>query len=65
MSDSNVVDGTYAIYHLDVDTTLRLPGLLKTLAQGRFVELPAPDDARSTTTRRSWPASAASTPTSR
>jgi hemolysin activation/secretion protein len=42
ISDNNIVDGTYAIYHLDVDTTLRLPGLLQTLAQGRFVELPAP-----------------------
>ena len=36
------MDGTYAVYHLDVDTTLRLPALLQTLAQGRFLELPAP-----------------------
>ena len=42
INDNNLVDGTYAIYHLDVDTTLRLPGLLQTLAQGRFLELPAP-----------------------
>jgi hemolysin activation/secretion protein len=40
--DDNIVDGTYAIYRLDLDTTLRLPALLRTLAQGRFLELPAP-----------------------
>ena len=42
INDNNIVDGTYAVYHLDVDTTLRLPALLQTLAQGRFLELPAP-----------------------
>jgi len=42
VNDENIVDGTYAYYRLDVDTTLRLPALLKTLAQGRFLELPAP-----------------------
>jgi hemolysin activation/secretion protein len=42
VSDDNTVDGTYAVYKLDLDTTIRLPGLLKTLAQGRFIELPAP-----------------------
>ena len=29
-----------AIYHADFDATIRLPALLTTLAQGRFVELP-------------------------
>jgi hemolysin activation/secretion protein len=42
INDNNLVDGDYAVYHLDVDTTLRLPGLLQTLAQGRLLELPAP-----------------------
>lgn len=42
VNDNNVVDGDYVVYTLDVDTTLRLPGLLRTLAQGRFVELPPP-----------------------
>jgi hemolysin activation/secretion protein len=43
--DTNVVDGTYAIYNVDFDTTIRLPALLTTLAQGRFVELPEPEVA--------------------
>ena len=43
VKDNNVVDGNYVIYHLDFDTTIRLPGLLTTMAQGRFIELPAPD----------------------
>jgi len=42
VTDDNIVDGTYAVYRLDVDTTLRLPALLQTLAQGRFLDLPPP-----------------------
>jgi hemolysin activation/secretion protein len=42
VNDANIVDGNYAVYRLDVDTTFRLPGLLRTLAQGRFIELPTP-----------------------
>lgn len=37
------VDGNYVIYTLGLDHTQRLPGLLKTLAEGRFVDLPAPE----------------------
>jgi hemolysin activation/secretion protein len=40
--DDSQVDGTYFIYHADFDATLRLPALLTTLAQGRFVDLPPP-----------------------
>jgi len=40
--DDNVVDGDYAIYRGDLDTVLRLPALLRTLAEGRFLELPPP-----------------------
>lgn len=40
--DSNTVDGTWRVYQADFNTQLRLPGLLTTLAQGRFVSLPPP-----------------------
>jgi hemolysin activation/secretion protein len=40
--EDNTVDGDYVIYSADLDTTIRLPGLLRTLAQGRFLELPPP-----------------------
>jgi hemolysin activation/secretion protein len=40
--DDTTVDGTWAVYNVDASTTLRLPALLTTLAQGRFVELEDP-----------------------
>lgn len=42
VNDANVVDGTFAVYQADLDTTIRLPGMLTILGQGRFVELPEP-----------------------
>jgi hemolysin activation/secretion protein len=42
IDSNNPVDGTYAAYRVDVDTTLRLPALLQTLGQGRFLDLRAP-----------------------
>jgi hemolysin activation/secretion protein len=40
--DDSQVDGTYFIYHADFDATIRLPALLQTLGQGRFLDLPPP-----------------------
>lgn len=40
--DDSQVDGTYFVYRADFDATIRLPALLQTLAQGRFVALPRP-----------------------
>ena len=65
VKDDSLVDGNYVVFNADFDTTIRLPALLTTMAQGRFVELPEPsvasveDDWSSPSTR------AASTRTSR
>ena len=42
VNDESQVDGTYFIYHADFDATIRLPALLSTLGQGRFLDLPPP-----------------------
>lgn len=39
------VTGTYQIITMGLQQTVRLPGLLKTLAAGRFVDLPRPDES--------------------
>jgi hemolysin activation/secretion protein len=43
IAKSSPVTGTYQIVTLGVQHTERLPGILQTLAAGRFVDLPNPD----------------------
>ena len=45
VKDDSLVDGNYVVFNADFDTTIRLPALLTTMAQGRFVELPEPSVA--------------------